>query len=270
VNSSPPKGGIKKVHLLTFFYLFVFRPRKKNDLFLWNVKMNILDLLEQDGIGLKKVASTNGGEYAGPSPKSGGNDRLRVWPNQGIDGTWWDRSADGVNGKGGDCIEYLRYFREMSFQDACSFLGREPVPSSKLVKKENKPAWEPKQNTSPDEIWIKKSNVLVNWCHEQLFIDTGKEALEYLKTERGLSEKTIKFFRLGWNPKDAWPLRKVWGLPNGLSKDNKPITKIYLPKGVIIPCFVDGLLQKVKIRLQEPKENYPNYAGFYSIRKSVI
>jgi len=217
--------------------------------------MTILDLLEQDGIQMRRVANTRGGEWCGPCPRCGGRDRFRVQPNYGERGFWWCKQED----ISGDDIQYLREFREMSFHDACSFLGREPGPSSNLVKKENKPTWEPKENIFPDEIWQGKSEALVDWCHKELMSDTGKDALEYLKTERGLSEKTIKFRRLGWNPKDVWPVRKAWGLPDGVNKEGKPIKKIYLPKGIVIPCFIDEQIQKVKIRLQKPKEDTPHY-----------
>jgi hypothetical protein len=39
--------------------------------------MNILDLAEKH-VDLKRVASTKGGEYAGPCPGCGGDDRFRV------------------------------------------------------------------------------------------------------------------------------------------------------------------------------------------------
>lgn len=214
--------------------------------------ISLLDLAGQD-TELRRVANTRGGEWCGPCPRCGGRDRFRVQPNYGEHGFWWCKQ-EGISG---DDIEYLREFREMSFQDACLFLGREP--KIKHSSKINKPQWEPRENPSPDEAWRKKSAALVDWCHKQLLSNTGKDALEYLKTQRGLSEGTIKFFRLGWNPKDAWPERKAWGLPDGVNEKGERTKKIYLPKGIIIPCFVDEQLQKVKIRLQEPKEKDPQY-----------
>jgi len=49
--------------------------------------MTILDLLEQDGIEPKKVASTHGGEYSSSCPLCGGEDRFRYWPEQGDGGS---------------------------------------------------------------------------------------------------------------------------------------------------------------------------------------
>ena len=49
--------------------------------------MLILELLPQDGIHVKRVASTHGGEYTGPCPLCGGVDRFHVWPEEGDGGT---------------------------------------------------------------------------------------------------------------------------------------------------------------------------------------
>lgn len=40
----------------------------------------ILPFLESQGVELRRVGRTNGGEWAGPCPLCGGRDRLRVWP----------------------------------------------------------------------------------------------------------------------------------------------------------------------------------------------
>jgi len=209
--------------------------------------MTILDMLEKDGIAARRVASTSGGEYASACPICGGKDRFRCWPEKGDGGAYWCRTEN----KGGDCIQYLRDVRGMSYKEACLFLGRNTGISSNLDRKENKPQWEPRETISPNDIWQKKSTALIDWCHEQLMNDAGKDSLEYLKTERGLSEENIKNSRLGWNPKDAWPERKAWGLPEELKENGKP-KKLWVPAGIVIPCYVDKALQRVRIRRQNP------------------
>ncbi|MGQ9689401.1 MAG: CHC2 zinc finger domain-containing protein, partial [Desulfobaccales bacterium] len=83
--------------------------------------MTIFDLLEADGFFSKKVASTGGGEYAGPCPFCrDGKDRFRVWPEQGEGGRWWCRQC----GKSGDVIQYLRDIRGLSFREACAHVGK--------------------------------------------------------------------------------------------------------------------------------------------------
>ncbi|MEA3429046.1 MAG: primase-helicase zinc-binding domain-containing protein, partial [Thermodesulfobacteriota bacterium] len=43
--------------------------------------MNVLDLA-QAKVELKKVSNTYGGEYQGPCPGCGGEDRFHVWPQK--------------------------------------------------------------------------------------------------------------------------------------------------------------------------------------------
>ena len=42
-------------------------------------QVDLLALIGRD-VQLRRVASTNGGEWAGPCPFCGGHDRFRVWP----------------------------------------------------------------------------------------------------------------------------------------------------------------------------------------------
>jgi hypothetical protein len=75
---------------------------------------------ELQGITLKRVASTNGGEYVSPCPDCEGDDRFLVWPHQGPNGRFWCRQC----GKKGDLIEFLRWQKGMSFKEACDAIGK--------------------------------------------------------------------------------------------------------------------------------------------------
>ena len=71
----------------------------------WAIKQrtDLLGLIGAD-TRLKKVASTGGGEYAGPCPFCGGRDRFRVQP---LRGRWWCRGcSDGPRWQ--DAIGYVR------------------------------------------------------------------------------------------------------------------------------------------------------------------
>ncbi len=213
----------------------------------------IFDLLLQDKIQLKRVAATHGGEYASPCPVCGGKDRFRAWPEEGIGGKWWCRGCN----KGGDCIQYLRDVRNMSYLEACAFLGYEPELSKRSLnwdRPKDRPKWEAKELIAPNSAWIIKGFSFVDWAQKQLWSDGGKNTLEYLKNERGLSERAIEVFHLGWNPKDLWRDRELWGLPQELREDGKP-KKIWLPAGVVIPLFVDSILWRIRIRLHKPMED---------------
>jgi DNA primase len=215
--------------------------------------MTILDLLSQDGIQLDRISNFHGGEYAGPCPLCGGRDRFRSWPEEDSGGQYWCRGC----GKHGDTIQYLRDVRNMSYHDACSFLGTEPEPIDRDRKPISRPQWKPREIRTPLDGWVLKCSAFTDYCKSQLWGDSGKDTLEWLKAERGLSEDTIKSFRLGWNPQDAWRERKDWGLPDELKSDGK-VKKLWLTAGMVIPYYTDGALQRARIRRFNPEQG-PRY-----------
>src|SRR3954467_10838503 len=79
-------------------------------------QVDLLDLIGRD-TRLKKIAGTRGGEYAGPCPSCGGDDRFRVQPAQGL---WWCRSC---RDHWSDAIDYVRWRSGCSFVEACHELG---------------------------------------------------------------------------------------------------------------------------------------------------
>ncbi len=70
---------------------------------------------------LSKKATTNGGEYEGPCPFCGGTDRFLVWPTPKDKdrGSFWCRQCE----KNGDALTLVMERENLSFQDACRFLG---------------------------------------------------------------------------------------------------------------------------------------------------
>lgn len=66
---------------------------------------------------LRKKASTDGGEFAGPCPFCGGRDRFRVWP---AEGRWWCRWCE----RKGDAIALVQQLHGVGFLAACDHLGR--------------------------------------------------------------------------------------------------------------------------------------------------
>jgi len=225
----------------------------------------LLDLLPQDNIIVKKVASTHGGEYVGPCPLCGGVDRFHVWPEEGDGGKYWCRGCE----KGGDIIQYLREIRKLSYLEACLKAGIKPEPMKRSFdwgKSANSEGhgrkWEPREIIQPPAEWIRKCSAFVDWCHEQLLKEA--EILAYVKDCRGLSEDTIKAFHLGWNPKNLSRGRDLWGLDEKL-KDDGSKQDIWLPKGIVIPYFVDGILQRARIRRIDRKGNTPEKGPAYAI-----
>jgi len=106
------------------------------------------DAVQSDVGPLRKVATTNGGEWAGPCPWCGGRDRFRVWPEKE---RYWCRGC----GEQGDLIEYLRKRRGMTFRDACEAVGR-PVPSrlgAQCALPGPTPEWRPADRPLPSKLW---------------------------------------------------------------------------------------------------------------------
>jgi len=230
-----------------------------------NIFVNILDLLEEDKIKTKKEADTYNGEYSSSCPGCGGKDRFRIWPNQCDSGQWWCRQCS----KSGDTIKYLTEFRKMTYQEACLFLGRTPVFSTiesklKRLRQGYSETWEPKSFKAPSEQWQTEAKVFIEMAERILWSDNFANVRSWLHTDRGLKEETIKEAKLGWNPKDAYYKRDIWGLPpqideNGKSKD------LWIPAGLIITYVHNDQIMRIRIRMSKPL----NELRYYTLPGSV-
>ena len=81
--------------------------------------IDLLAIVQRDVV-LKRAASTNGGEWAGPCPFCGGRDRFRVWPSPANGNPRaWCRQC-GFNG---DALAYVMARDNVAFVDACQGLG---------------------------------------------------------------------------------------------------------------------------------------------------
>jgi DNA primase len=230
--------------------------------------MTLLDLLEQDGIRLKRVAGTHGGEYAGACPSCGGRDRFRVWPEED-GGRFWCRGC----GKSGDAIQWVRDFRGLSFQEACAELGREPMTkhSQKMSPMGVKTsAMAHKVKPLPSLKWQERAGAFLNVS------PTGeKEALSFLRG-RGLRDDTIRAAGLGRNPVDCYEDREAWGL-EPLKDDKGNVKKLWLPAGLVIPLWVAGAVHRLRIRRTAGDPRYVIVSGsdmrpmiFHPERKSLV
>ena len=208
--------------------------------------MTILEFIQYDGFSLKKASSTGGGEYAGSCPWCGGEDRFRVWPSQGDFGKYWCRGC----GRSGDAIQYLRDHRRLTYQEACHQLGREVTFSSPLAaSRPAKPQWQPRVPATPGDLWQERASILVEESERCLFQSSvfGQKMLAWLKECRGLSEATIKKYRLGLVPVDRWESHEQWGLAPVLKADGTA-KKLWIPRGLTIPLCQDGKVCRIRIR----------------------
>ena len=207
------------------------------------IDLSGVDLLTVIGAdtSLRRVASTNGGEYAGPCPFCGGVDRFRVWPNHpGGRGRWWCRQCE----RQGDAIQYVRERDNLGYREALEVLGLEARQEARrgknMAKLQTKPTPAIHQE-APQPTWDPSAAlVVVEKCEAALWADAGVRARAWL-AQRGLGERTLRTWRLGYNPTD----RKIGGL--------------FVPCGIVIPCFVDGVLWYLKVRRPVPPLPGPKY-----------
>jgi hypothetical protein len=221
--------------------------------------MNLESRAAQNGRTYKRVSNIHGGEYHGPCPSCGGNDRFHIWPSQGDHGTFWCRSCR----LGGDAIEYLMKIEGLSFPAACKEVGKEISEQEEYqAPKFKRPAtaaesFTPRATVAASDLWIEHATKLVDWSHEQLLANDMQ--MVWLAS-RGLSIEAVKAYRLGWNAgengKDLYRAREAWGLDTVLKEDGKTKKKLWLPIGLTIPYYIDGTLQRIRIRRPEGEPRY--------------
>ena len=211
----------------------------------------ILDLAQGDGFTLRRVASSNGGEYAGPCPRCGGRDRFRVWPKEGrTDGF-------GVGVAGGPAT------RSSTFETTGQVLpfsllgsGKDPGQRPNRAGKMNgactrpgssSPQWQPKAAQSvPSGRWQEKARALVEWSSRKLWTRAGAEG-QALLSAKGLSPETARRFQLGWIPETYIGDRAGWGM-EAKRRDDGRLKKLWLPAGLVIPSYAGPYLVRVKFR----------------------
>ena len=195
-------------------------------------QVDLLTLIGRDTT-LKRVASTKGGEYAGPCPFCGGEDRFRVWPKADRPG-WWCRQCE----KHGDAIDYIQQRDSVGFitalrqaqSIACQHLGGgRPKPKSVTVVK-GKPAARPGPQPVNEEWQIAAAQIMV-YCAAMLWEPEGERARRWLKA-RGLAEETLKDHFIGFN------------------KAGRMLHGLWVPQGITIPHWQESLnrIWGIKIR----------------------
>ncbi|MBV9258711.1 MAG: hypothetical protein JO215_11905, partial [Ktedonobacteraceae bacterium] len=214
--------------------------------------MNLYELISQN-TSLRRVASTHGGEYAGPCPFCGGTDRFRVWPDA-EQPSFWCRNC----GKHGDAIQYLRERDGLSFRAAravAEVLFEEGLPVQQIPEKNKgkpispaKPACPLSDDGSPSWEWQTEAKSLCRLGYRTLWSPQGSEALAYLRS-RGLSDETIRKALLGYQPQTTYASAQAWGFASNEKR-------IWQPKGILIPWTVDESIWGIRIRSIRPGEMY--------------
>ena len=199
-------------------------------------EVNILQLVCRD-TRLKKVAWTGGGEWAGPCPFCGGKDRFRVQPFHPDGGRYFCRGC-GEN-HWHDVIDYVMTRDQINFQEALSQLA-----PNKIAHTDNKVTIKSTEIDHPQ--WLQSSYEFLGICVDRLWSDEGQRARNYLYW-RGLNDESLMHWHLGYNPADSYGVLDEWGIPGD--------GKLFLPKGIVIPCHdAEGLhYLKIRRRTGDPK-----------------
>jgi len=208
--------------------------------------VNILDLLKQDGFHHKRTAATNGGEWHSACVWCGGEDRLCIWPNSKegrMGGQYWCRRC----GKHGDAVQYLKETRHMRHVDACAYLNIKPF-QKELELPSHMHSWSPKEAKPPCELWRKKAGAFLRETIEVLWSSSGRESRRWLQKCKGLQDITVREAKIGFNATETYRKRELWGLEQSINEKNGKPRKIWLPAGIVIPCFHDGNLVRLRIR----------------------
>lgn len=202
-----------------------------------------INLIELIPTQLIKVASTNGGEYAGACPMCGGKDRFRVQPNAKPNPRWFCRKCSD---KGGDAIAFLMAYSNLTFKDACNEL-RVHIDLDKWSKQQKQhqepalPYAKEKPTGSDLDRWQERAGKFIAYADHQMW-GMDRTARQYLN-ERGFYDQTIGRYLLGYNPKN---LRDDWGLDKN----------VWLPAGIVIPYErgEHATITKIRIRRSEHKK----------------
>lgn len=213
-----------------------------------DLRVDLLDVIGGD-TDLRRVGSTNSGEWAGPCPGCGGDDRFRVWPRAERPRYWCRRC-----GQAGDAIDYVRWRKNLSFAEACRALGADPDrdrlgPPRLSAPPPRKALPDP---SGPSAAWKARAEGYVAEAEALLWSNHPRSAgaRQWLR-DRGLSDAALRRWRLGYQPNDGLYERPAdWGLDGG--------SMIHTPRGLVLPWVEpDGTIWHIKTR--RPPGRKPKY-----------
>ena len=165
-------------------------------------------------------------------------------------------------GKSGDAIDFLRHRHGLSFRDACERLAAGqalPIGISGTPARRRRPSV--RQSVPPSATWATKAATMADEAAAALWVPAGILGLEYLRS-RGLTDETIRAFRLGWIAKDRYEPSAAWGLPEDHAQ-------IWTPAGICIPWFIEGKCWRLNVRRLDPEAD-PKYKGPAGFRQGLF
>ena len=178
--------------------------------------VDLLRLVSED-TQLRRVATTEGGEWAGPCPLCrAGRDRFRVQPARQ---RWFCRRCTPP---WEDAISYVRKRSDSTYAAACQ----------ELLQYASEPRSQGATGESAERIrkeWSLRAVRVAQQCEAQLWAPTGEPGRRLL-AQRGITNRTAAYWRLGYQPADG----RVEG--------------VWVPAGLTLPWFVGGVVEAIRIR----------------------
>ncbi|NLV24012.1 MAG: hypothetical protein GXY54_04420 [Deltaproteobacteria bacterium] len=176
-------------------------------------------------------------------------------------------------------LQFLRKVEGMSCPDAHVALGRECTSTTCEVRdrcrlgesrqshvkrlwpgrdtpkavQEKRRSFTPEPAADPADTWRGKALALVTWAHDQLL--THGDQLDQLR-RRGIPLDAVQSFGLGWMPEDLYRSREKWGLREEISDKTGHKKRLWIPQGLVIPCFVNLAVHRIRFRRPEGEPRY--------------
>jgi hypothetical protein len=161
-----------------------------------------VDLLELMGGDFRRIASSHGGEYAGPCPFCGGDDRCHVQPYAEAGGRWFCRKCTGEPHTSGwrDVFDFVMRRNGCTFVEACAWLQQ----SSRAFVPPPRPDVRRHRSASPHLRKPQQAEALVNSAAERLLHGADGETGRTYLASRGIALASAAAWRLGvatlWHP----------------------------------------------------------------------
>ena len=166
-------------------------------------------------------------------------------------GTKWKcHSACPEDASGGDVISFYMAWKQVDFKTAVKELSeRIGAHSLPLIRTSIPDSVAPAQPA----LWSARAEEFVSYAEKNI----SDEVRDYLCQERGLSDETIRAFRLGYNPRNIYEDPKRWGLEG---------KKVWLPRGIVIPGTSNEQVSYIKIRRTMQNDILGKYIGAWKER----